>query len=118
MIFPECREEYNNIVNVFQDRFIDLARLYYNKTGKALSFVPMYLAPKLKKIFFGQPIRFDPQAPKAQERQRVCKALMDSITAIACAQPAHTVIPYNNISPKRYPKNLPCEVRQFEKSDG
>lgn len=118
VIFPECREEYNNIVNVFQDRFIDLARLYYNKTGKALSFVPMYLAPKLKKIFFGQPIRFDPQAPKAQERQRVCKALMDSITAIAWAQPEHTVIPYNNISPKRYPKNLPCEVRQFEKSDG
>ena len=114
VIFPECREEYNNILYEFQDRFIDLARMYYNRTGKALDFVPMYLAPKLKKIFFGQPIRYDPEAPKDAERQRIKKALMDSITDIACAQPLHTVIPYRNISPKNYPQNLPCEVRQVE----
>ena len=118
VIFPECREEYNNILHDFQDRFIDLARMYYKRTGKRLDFVPMYLAPKLRKIFFGQPIRFDPEAPKDAERRRIKKALMDSITAIACAQPLHTVIPYRNISPKEYPQNLPCEVYQFEKTDG
>lgn len=118
VIFPECRREYNNILYDFQDRFIDLARMYYNKTGKRLSFVPMYLAPKLKKIVFGQSIRFDPDVPKAAERQRIKQALMDSITSMACAQPLHTVIPYRNISPKQYPKNLPCEVFEVEKTDG
>lgn len=118
VIFPECRKEYNNILNDFQDRFIDLAWMYYNKTGKRLRFVPMYLAPRLRKIFFGAPIVFDPEAPKKAERQRIKRELMDSITAIACAQPLHTVIPYRNISSKRYPKNIPCEVRSVEKTDG
>ena len=118
VIFPECRREYNNILYDFQDRFIDLARMYYNKTGKRLSFVPMYLAPKLKKIVFGQGIVFDPDAPKDAERRRIKQALMDSITSMACAQPLHTVIPYRNISSKQYPKNLPCEVYEVEKTDG
>ena len=114
VIFPECREEYNNILYEFQDRFIDLARMYYNRTGKALAFVPMYLAPKLKKIIFCKPIRYNPAAPKDLERQRIKKALMDAITEAACGQPLHTVIPYRNISKKRYPQNLPCEVYQVE----
>ena len=118
VIFPECREEYNNILYEFQDKFIDLAWMYHKRTGQILNFVPMYLAPKLKKIFFGQPIVFDPEAPKQTERARIKQALMDSITSIACAQPLHTVIPYRNISSKYYPKNLPCEVYQVEKTDG
>ena len=118
VIFPECREEYNNILYEFQDKFIDLAWMYYKRTEKKLNFVPMYLAPKLKKIFFGQPIVINPEAPRREERARIKQALMDSITSIACAQPLHTVIPYRNISPKRYPKNLPCEVYQVEKTDG
>lgn len=118
VIFPECREEYNNILYEFQDKFIDLAWMYHKRTGKILNFVPMYLAPKLKKIFFGQPIVFDPEAPRQTERTRIKQALMDSITSIACAQPLHIVIPYRNISSKHYPKNLPCEVYQVEKTDG
>lgn len=118
VIFPECREEYNNILYDFQDRFIDLAWMYYKKTGKKLQFVPMYLAPKLKKIIFGQGISFDPEIPKPQERRRIKQGLMDAITQMACAQPLHTVIPYRNISQKHYPKNLPCEVCQVEKTDG
>ena len=78
----------------------------------------MYLAPKLKKIVFGQSIPFDPDVPKAAERQRIKQALMDSITSMAYVQPLHTVIPYRNISPKQYPKNLPCEVFEVEKTDG
>ena len=118
VIFPECREKYNNILYDFQDRFIDLAWMYYKKTGKRLQFVPMYLAPKLKKIFLCPPVSFDPEVPKSRERQRIKRELMDAITAAALAQPLHTVIPYRNISPKNYPKNLPCEVCQIEKTNG
>lgn len=118
VIFPECREEYNHILYEFQDRFIDLASMYYKRTGTVLSFVPMYLAPRLRKIVFGRPIPFDPQAPKAEERRRIKQALMDSITDLAQSLPAHTVIPYRNIPKKNYPSNLTCEVCKREKTDG
>ena len=118
VIFPECREKYNNIVYEFQDRFIDLAKMYYKRTGKALCFVPMYLAPKLRKIFFGDPIRYDPAVPMDTQRVQIKQQLMDAITELACAQPLHTVIPYRNVSKKNYPKNLPCEVYRNETANG
>ena len=118
VIYPECRTRYNNIIFDFQDRFIDLAKMYHKRTGQALSFVPMYLAPKLRKIFFCDPIRYDPAVPMDIQRARIKQQLMDAITQIACAQPLHTVIPYRNVSKKQYPKNLPCEVYSIETSNG
>lgn len=110
VIFPEHYVPYNNIVWEFEDRFIDLARYYYKKTGKCLNFVPMYLAPKLRRILIGKPILFQPEKPLPEERERIRVELMESITRIALAQPLHTVIPYPNISKRAYPKNLPYEV--------
>ena len=113
VIFPEKNEPYNNILYEFQDRFIDLGRLYCKKTGQPLSFVPMYIAPKLKRIVVGEPVRYDPSAPPAEERERVCRALMERITALAAAQPLHTVVLYRNIRKRDYPKNLPVrDLRQ------
>ncbi|MBQ1603450.1 MAG: hypothetical protein II079_06245 [Oscillospiraceae bacterium] len=36
IIFPEHNQPHNHIVCDFQDRFIDLARIYYRKTGQEL----------------------------------------------------------------------------------
>ena len=110
VIFPEHYEEHNNIVHDFQDKFVDLARFYYRKTGEALQFVPMYLAPELALATFGTPVRFDPAAPIADERRRICSALMDAITDIAVSLPEHRVVPYPNIPKRDYPKNIPLEV--------
>ena len=110
VIFPECYDEHNNIVHEFQDKFIDLARFYYKKTGVELSFVPMYLAPKLKTVYYGKPIRFCADADIKDERKRICGELMDAITEIAVSLPEHTVIPYPNISARYYGKNIPLEV--------
>ncbi|MCR5311687.1 MAG: hypothetical protein K6E32_09790 [Lachnospiraceae bacterium] len=107
VIFPECYDEYNNIVHMFQNRFIDIAKMYRKKTGKDLTFVPMYLAPLLKRIEFGKPIKFDSEVPAEEERERIAKYLMDEITALAAALPEHTVVPYPNVSKKHYPKSLP-----------
>ena len=109
VIFPEHDVKYNHIVYDFQDRFIDVAKLYHRKTGKQLCFVPMYIAPKLKQMHIGTPIRFDPDAPMDSERDRICQYLMDAITDIALSLPAHTVIPYRNIPKKLYPSNIPKE---------
>ena len=100
VIFPECYEEHNHIVHAFQDRFVDLGRMYHKQTGAALSFVPLYVAPELGVLTFGPPVRYDPAASAETERERVAAALMDRITAMALALPPHRVVPYPNV-PRR-----------------
>ena len=109
VIFPEKDEPYNHILYAFQDRFVDVAKMYYRKSGKAVAFVPLYIAPRLHLQVFGQPIRFDPAAPIAQERERICAVLQEEITALAEALPRHVVVPYRNIPRKYYPFNIPEE---------
>lgn len=110
VVFPEHDVPHNHIVSDFQDRFIDVARMYFRKTGTELSFVPLYVAPRLKTMYFGKPVSFDHAAPLEDERKRICAYLMDEITGIACALPKHTVVPYRNIPKKDYPTNIPREV--------
>jgi hypothetical protein len=105
IIFPEKDEHYNNIVYEFQDRFIDLARMYYRRTGTALRFVPMYIAPALKTAYLGEPIAFDPAAKIDDERERIASYLKEEITRIAKNLPEHTVVPYRNIPKRLWPKN-------------
>lgn len=114
VIFPEHDVKYNHIVCDFQEGFVDIARLYHKRTGKALSFVPLYIAPKLKKMYLGKPIRFSADTPIAEERRRICDYLMKEITDMAEALPEHTVVPYRNIPKKHYPKNIQKEGQHEE----
>ncbi len=107
VIFPEKDEKFNHILYEFQDRFVDVAQLYWKKTGKELSFVPLYIAPKLKKMYIGKPIAFCATNSKECERKRICDYLKAEITAMAEALPRHTVVPYRNIPKKNYPTNIP-----------
>ena len=111
IIFPESREKYNAILNQFQDKYIDLAKGYYKRTGKELNFVPLYIAPALKTMYIGKPIAFDPHASIEQERTRITEYLMGEITAISENLPRHRVVPYDNISKKDYPVNCSQEAR-------
>ena len=108
VIFPEKNEPYNGILWQFQEHFTDLAKIHYRKTGTAVCFVPVYTAPRLKGIYFGKPVRYNPDAPDGEERRRVCTAMMEGVTALAAALPPHTVIPYPNIPKGRYPLNTDC----------
>jgi len=116
VIFPEHNKAYNNIIYEFEDKFIDIAKLYYKKTGHEVCFVPMYISPKLKGIYFGTPVRFSANAPIEAERSRIHKHLMNTITETARNLPKHTVIPYRNIPKKLYPCNIPNEVVKHEKT--
>jgi len=115
VIFPEHDKKYNNIIYDFQEGFVDVARLYYKRTGKELSFVPLYIAPKLKKMYLGKLIKFSADAPIAEERRRICDYLMQEITDIARSLPEHTVIPYRNIPKKHYLTNIQKEA-EYEKT--
>lgn len=110
VIFPEHDAPHNHIVCDFQTKFVDVAKLYYKRTGIALNFVPVYIAPARKTMYFGKPIVYCPDNSPEMERQRICDYLMDEITAIACSLPVHTVVPYNNVPKKDYPSNLPKEA--------
>jgi len=116
VIFPECNEKFNNIIYNFQEGFVDIARFYHRKYGVELAFVPMYIAPRLKKICFGKPVRFCAATPYEAERRRIREVLMAEITALAAGLPEHTVVPYRNMPKKDYPKNLPIEVYQNEET--
>lgn len=110
VIFPEHDVPHNHILCDFQDKFIDVAKLYYKKTGQELVFVPIYLAPALHKLYIGKPIRFCAANSIDNERRRIKAYLMDEITKIACELPPHTVVPYQNIPKKQYPRSIPEEA--------
>lgn len=101
LIFPEKDEKHNNILYKFQENFIDVAKLYYKKTGIELTFVPIYIAPKLRKMYIGKSTMFYGESPIEEERVRISKYLSDEITDMARGLPLHTVVPYRNI-PKKY----------------
>ena len=107
VIFPEHDAPYNNILCDFQERFVDLGKMYHSMTKKDLSFVPMYIAPSLKKMILGAPIVFRADQPIEAERGRICEELKIAITDMARSLPRHTVVPYRNIPKKEYPCNLP-----------
>lgn len=106
LIFPEHDADHNHVICDFQDKFIDVAKLYHRRTGKQLQFVPVYIAPSLKTVYIGKPTHFRAEVPMDEERRRICDYLMDSITAIACGLPKHTVVPYRNVPKKYYPSNI------------
>ncbi len=103
IVFPECYDEYNPIVHRFQENFVDIAKLYCKRSGKALPFVPLYICPELKKMVIGKPVFYDPQRTPAEQKDEICRYLMDTITELARALPVHRVVPYPNIPKKDYP---------------
>ncbi len=116
IIFPEHDKKHNNIVYEFQENFIDIAKLYYKNTGRALQFVPMYIAPNLRKMYIGRPTGYCPEISMEEERKRISTYLMEEITKIARQLPLHKVVPYRNIPKKYYPLNKDNEVKENEKA--
>ena len=111
IIFPEHDVEYNNILFDFQGNFIDVARVFYKRTGKEISFIPMYIAPKLKKVYLGAPIKYNSKSSISEERARIRQCLMAEITEMARNLPEHTVVPYRNMSKSMYPSNKGGNVK-------
>ncbi len=118
VIFPEHDVPHDHILCQFQEGFVDVARSYYRQTGKCLRFVPMYLAPALHKMYLGEPVVFDPEAPIRQERTRICRELMERISATACSLPCHRVVPYRNVAKSQYPYNLKLQEAPYENTGG
>ena len=52
------------------------------------------------------------------ERARITEYLKTEITRMALELPPHTVVPYNNVPKREYPKNTDCEVMPCEAAGG
>lgn len=109
VIFPEHPEDYNHILCDFQTGFVDVAKLYFKRAGKRISFVPLYLAPSRKTMYLGKPITYCETNPAGEERRRICDYIMAEITRMAISLPRHRVVPYRNIPSSKYPYNIPKE---------
>ena len=109
VIFPEEDAPFNHILSQFQNGFVNVARMHHRRTGQALQFVPMYTAPRLRKVVFGHPVAYDPSKPIEEERERITSAMAEAITELAVALPEHTVVPYRNIPKRDYPRSRPKE---------
>lgn len=111
LIFPEQDKRCNHILDDFQEHFIDVAKLWRRRSGKELAFVPMYICPALRRVCFGEPVRFDSAAPLDAERERIKAELTRRITALAEALPRHRVVPYRPQPKKYWHYNRPEEAR-------
>lgn len=105
VIFPENHEMRNNIVNMFRDQFVDVAKIYFRRTGEKIRFLPMYIAPTLDCCKIGEAIYYNPDSDIESERHRISEHLANEITRIGRSLPEHTVIPFDNISNSRYISN-------------
>jgi 1-acyl-sn-glycerol-3-phosphate acyltransferase len=78
LVFAEdSTRKINDVLCEFCTGFIHVARLYYEKTRKAVSFLPVAVNRKVHRILVGKPIRFDVTAPFNREKQRL-KAELES----------------------------------------
>jgi 1-acyl-sn-glycerol-3-phosphate acyltransferase len=80
LVFAEdSTRKINDVLGEFRTGFVYLAHQYYEKTKKAVQFLPVAVNKKVGGIRVGKPIRFDATNSFSREKQRLQKELQDTI---------------------------------------
>lgn len=74
VIFPELNYTSDGVTK-FQMGFEHLGKYYYQKTGKKISFYPVFVSELGKTIFIGKPILFNPENEPNEEKFRIVNYL-------------------------------------------
>ena len=78
LIFPE--ENYvDEGVGEFQTGFAHLAKYYYQKTGKKITFYPIFISQKNKRMYIEDSITFDPTNDPNEEKLRITNHLYNAM---------------------------------------
>jgi 1-acyl-sn-glycerol-3-phosphate acyltransferase len=80
IIFPENNLiPLNDVMNELDDGFVGLASIYYEKTRRVLSFIPVAVHKTAKAIKIGLPVSYDPEKEFSTERERIKSTLQNRI---------------------------------------
>lgn len=83
LVFPEDpARKLNDVLNHFCTGFVVLARRYYERTRRAVQFLPVAVNRQLRAILVGRPVRFDAAAPLAEEKVRLKRELENRVTEL------------------------------------
>lgn len=80
IVFPENDLAGSNmVINELDDGFVGIASIYYDLTGRVLTFVPVAVNKVAKAIKIGPPVPYDPKNSLPSERTRITSALHSRI---------------------------------------
>lgn len=68
--------------------FANIGKLYYDTTGKALRFYPIYASRKKHTFTIGEPVVFDPANLPREEKRRIADLLHDRMAVLAGLSPS------------------------------
>ena len=94
VIFPESPIEYSKNICELQSGFIDIARIYYNNTGKEIKFVPLFVVPSPNTMLIGDAISYDHTKNSKEDRKAFAHKLTVAIDELAETVPDHKLIPF------------------------
>ena len=77
-LFPE-RNSVKEGVGEFMTGFEHLGKYYYQKTGKKISFYPVFISKKKSSMYIEKPIIYNPDNEANFEKQRIVTTLHNSI---------------------------------------
>lgn len=78
VIFPE-KNSVKQGVGEFMTGFEYLGKYYYQKTGKKISFYPVFISRKKGSMYIEQPIIYNPDNDPAIEKQRIVSELHEAM---------------------------------------
>ena len=78
VIYPELSSVKEG-VGEFMSGFEHIGKYYYQKTGKKVSFYPVFISRKKHTMFIEKPIIFNPENDPNAEKERIVSLLHDSI---------------------------------------
>lgn len=78
VIFPE-RNSVKQGVGEFMTGFEYLGKYYYQKTGKKISFYPLFVSHKKSSMYIEKPVIFNPENDPAEEKKRIVNELFTSM---------------------------------------
>jgi 1-acyl-sn-glycerol-3-phosphate acyltransferase len=84
LIFPDIDyTDDNSEMRDIYSGFLYLEKYYYEKTGKHLAFVPLYVSKNCHSIYFGKEIYFRDNVSFLEERQNVSKFIRNNLNDLA-----------------------------------
>lgn len=66
-------------VGVFQTGFEHIAKYYHKKTGKRISFYPIFISKDLRTIYIADPVVYNPDADPNSEKERIVNATREAM---------------------------------------